>query len=124
MPKIVSVIPPKGTTITPSQGTKVLLDNGEYLNCINKITLVAEPNEPWKAIIEVYPSNQGQIDALLDEVTVLNQAPSGIFIAGVENVPKEGTYLLRRGEMVITPEQNKNLQEQLDKVASGHGKLR
>lgn len=69
MPKIVSVIPPKGhNNITHSQGTTVLLDNGEYLNCINKITLVCEPRKPWKAIIEVYPSNQEQIDAVLSEL--------------------------------------------------------
>ncbi|TVT77630.1 hypothetical protein FPV60_18535 [Acinetobacter colistiniresistens] len=58
----------------------------------------------------------------MEGLTVHNPTLSGVSTAGVENVPKEGTYLLRRGEMVITPEQNKTLQEQLNKVAKGHGK--
>ncbi len=71
MAKVVSIIPPKdGRSGTRVQGTKVLLDNGEYLDCINKITLVAEPMEQWKAIIEVYPSNQAQIDAILADVII------------------------------------------------------
>lgn len=44
MPRIVSIIPPESKgTATLSTGTKVLLDNGEYLQHVNKITLVAEP---------------------------------------------------------------------------------
>ncbi|VCZ57970.1 hypothetical protein BANRA_02739 [Acinetobacter baumannii] len=72
MPRIVSVIPPKDdSNITKAQGTKILLDNGEYLRCVHKITLVAEAESPWKAIIEVYPSNQEQIDAVLADLKVL-----------------------------------------------------
>ncbi|MFX9882597.1 hypothetical protein ABTP59_04660 [Acinetobacter baumannii] len=74
MPRIVSVIPPKDdSNITKAQGTKILLDNGEYLRCVHKITLVAEADSPWKAIIEVYPSNQEQINALLADVEVIKR---------------------------------------------------
>ncbi|EPX3860850.1 hypothetical protein ACWY7A_000018 [Acinetobacter baumannii] len=132
MPRIVSVIPPKDDSdITKAQGTKILLDNGEYLRCVHKITLVAEPESPWKAIIEVYPSNQEQINALLADVEVIKRDQeynrldeiekeiqqlqdekvliernrrsevTGLSIAGVANVPMEGTYLLPEGEKIL-----------------------
>ncbi|EGU00583.1 hypothetical protein U2E58_00400 [Acinetobacter baumannii] len=132
MPRIVSVIPPKDDSdITKAQGTKILLDNGEYLRHVHKITLVAEPESPWKAIIEVYPSNQEQINALLADVEVIKRDQesnrldeikkeiqqlqdekmlierkhlselTGLSIAGVANVPMEGTYLLPEGEKIL-----------------------
>ncbi|MGQ1143207.1 hypothetical protein ACT4VO_12500 [Acinetobacter baumannii] len=132
MPRIVSVIPPKdASNITKAQGTKILLDNGEYLRHVHKITLVAEPESPWKAIIEVYPSNQEQINALLADVEVIKRDQecsrldeikkeiqqlqdekmlierkhlselTGLSIAGVANVPMEGTYLLPEGEKIL-----------------------
>ncbi|MDC5277653.1 hypothetical protein OHX04_06645 [Acinetobacter baumannii] len=132
MPRIVSVIPPKDDSdITRAQGTKILLDNGEYLRHVHKITLVAEPESPWKAIIEVYPSNQEQINALLADVEVIKRDQesnrldeikkeiqqlqdekmlierkhlselTGLSIAGVANVPMEGTYLLPEGEKIL-----------------------
>lgn len=132
MPRIVSVIPPKDDSdITKAQGTKILLDNGEYLRCVHKITLVAEPESPWKAIIEVYPSNQEQINALLADVEVIKRDQeysrldeiekeiqqlqdekvlierkhrpevTGLSIASVANVPMEGTYLLPEGEKIL-----------------------
>lgn len=132
MPRIVSVIPPKDDSdITKAQGTKILLDNGEYLRHVHKITLVAEPESPWKAIIEVYPSNQEQINALLADVEVIKRDQeynrldeikkeiqqlqdekmlierkhlselTGLSIAGVANVPMEDTYLLPEGEKIL-----------------------
>ncbi|HHQ1452598.1 TPA: hypothetical protein ACSIOL_000516 [Acinetobacter baumannii] len=132
MPRIVSVIPPKDDSdITKAQGTKILLDNGEYLRHVHKITLVAEPESPWKAIIEVHPSNQEQINALLADVEVIKRDQesnrldeikkeiqqlqdekmlierkhlselTGLSIAGVANVPMEGTYLLPEGEKIL-----------------------
>lgn len=72
MTKVVSIVPPSmdGKNVTMCQGTKVLLDNGEYLQGVSKITLVAEVDKVWKAIIEVTPTNQGQIDAVLAELKV------------------------------------------------------
>ncbi|MFY5391548.1 hypothetical protein ACOUEI_18940 [Acinetobacter baumannii] len=133
MPRIVSVIPPKDdSNITKAQGTKILLDNGEYLRHVHKITLVAEPESPWKAIIEVYPSNQEQINALLTDIEVIKRDQeysrldeiekeiqqlqdekvlierkhrsevTGLSIAGVANVPMEGTYSLPEGEKILT----------------------
>ncbi|MCZ6920296.1 MULTISPECIES: hypothetical protein [Acinetobacter calcoaceticus/baumannii complex] len=132
MPRIVSVIPPKDDyNITKTQGTKILLDNGEYLRHVHKITLVAEPESPWKAIIEVYPQNQEQINALLTDIEVIKRdqeysrldeiekeiqqlqdekvlierdrrsTVTGLSIAGVANVPMEGTYLLPEGEKIL-----------------------
>lgn len=132
MVRIVSVIPPKDdSNITKAYGTKILLDNGEYLRCIHKITLVAEAESPWKAIIEVYPQNQEQIDAVLADLKVVkigeaksrlleiqeemqklqdeklfleqeyDQSKSGVWTDGVDYVPKEGTWVLKDGETVI-----------------------
>lgn len=132
MPRIVSVIPPKDDSdITKAQGTKILLDNGEYLRCVHKITLVAELESPWKAIIEVYPQNQEQIDALLSDLKVVKcyeasnrlaeikeemqklqdeklflehkylSGVTGVSTDGVKNVPKEDTWLLKEGEKIL-----------------------
>ncbi|KQE16774.1 hypothetical protein APD36_06530 [Acinetobacter pittii] len=140
MPRIVSVVPPNsGNDITMTQGTTVLLDNGEHLRHIHKITLVAEPLQPWKAIIEVYPTNQEQINALLEDVEVIkrDQANSrldviekeiqqlqdekvlierdrrskvtGLSIAGVANIPLEGTFLVDKQERVLNPPINDDL---------------
>ncbi|MDC5022033.1 hypothetical protein OHW22_11575 [Acinetobacter baumannii] len=132
MPRIVSVIPPKDdSNITKTQGTKILLDNGEYLRHVHKITLVAEPESPWKAIIEVYPQNQEQIDALLSDLKLVKcyeasnrlaeikeemqhlqdeklfleykylSGVTGVSTDGVKNVPKEDTWLLKEGEKIL-----------------------
>ncbi|ANC37721.1 hypothetical protein [Acinetobacter baumannii] len=149
MPRIVSVIPPKDdSNITKAQGTKILLDNGEYLRCVHKITLVAEADSPWKAIIEVYPSNQEQINALLADVEVIKRDQeynrldeiekeiqqlqdekvlierkhrpevTGLSIAGVANVPMEGTFLVDKGERVLKPPKNDALTEFLKNNSS------
>ncbi|MFW1826673.1 hypothetical protein [Acinetobacter sp. ULE_I092] len=76
MPRVVSVIPaPNNNSKHQSQlvnGTKVLLDDGSYLQGVAKVTLVAEYDNLWKAIIEVYPANQQQIDAVLSELQVVD----------------------------------------------------
>ncbi|EHU1961522.1 hypothetical protein [Acinetobacter baumannii] len=145
MPRVASIIPPvsKGTA-TLSTGTKVLLDNGEYLQHVNKITLVAEPGQPWKAIIEVHPTNQEQIDALLSDLEMVKRyeasnrlaeikeemqrlqdeklfleykylsGVAGVSVDGVKDVPKEGTWLLHGHETVLTPQQNESLKEILN----------
>lgn len=77
MPKVVSIIPSKNKRkhgVHTTQGTQVLLDNGEKLEGVHKVTLVAEVDKPWKAIIEVWPVNQVQIDALLEKV-ITNETP-------------------------------------------------
>jgi len=145
MPRVASIIPPESKgSLTLCNGTKVLLDNGEYLQHVNKITLVAEPGQPWKAVIEVHPTNQEQIDALLGDlkVTKRNDAfnrlheiqeamqklqdekaflehehgspKSGVWTDGVDYVPKEGTWLLHEHETVLTPKQNDSLKKLLE----------
>ncbi|WP_448761870.1 hypothetical protein [Acinetobacter tandoii] len=74
MAKVVSIIPPHkdgDKYANSAQGTKVLLDDGSYLEGVMSITLKAEVNQPWKAIIEVHPTNQKQIDALVEELKVV-----------------------------------------------------
>jgi hypothetical protein len=74
MAKVVSIIPShkdSDTGVHVAQGTKVLLDDGSYLQGINSITLKAEVGQPWKAVIEVHPTNQKQIDALVEELKVV-----------------------------------------------------
>lgn len=80
MPRVVSVIPVPNTSgrknsIQVVNGTKVLLDDGSYLENIQKITLVAEVDEPWRAIIELTPKNQEQIDAILSDLKVVEPKP-------------------------------------------------
>lgn len=74
MTRVVSIIPShkdSETGVHVVQGTKVLLDDGSYLQGINSITLKAEAGKPWVAVIEVYPINQKQIDALVEELKVI-----------------------------------------------------
>lgn len=41
--------------------------------------------------------------------------------AGMTNVPKEGTYMLDKGERVLSPDQNTDLEKFMDKGGSGGG---
>lgn len=150
MVRVASIIPPdsKGS-LTLCNGTQVLLDNGEYLQHVNKITLVAEPGQPWKAIIEVHPTNQEQIDAVLTDLEVVKrnyalnrlqeiqeeikhlefekaaleykcQSKSGVWTDGVKDVPKEGTWVLKEGETIIPlPAANNGVLEKLHERLNG-----
>jgi len=74
MTKVVSIIPPQKDDDTgphKAQGTRVLLDDGSRLEGVKKVTLVAEAGDVWKAIIELSPVNQKQIDALIEEIQVI-----------------------------------------------------
>lgn len=76
MAKVVSIVPTSKCTNTntnahAAQGTKVLLDDGSRLEHVHKVTLVAEKGAAWKAIIEVYPTNQQQIDAIIEDLQVI-----------------------------------------------------
>ncbi|WP_151859401.1 hypothetical protein [Acinetobacter nosocomialis] len=144
MPRVASIIPPESKgSLTLCNGTKVLLDNGEYLQHVNKITLVAEPGQPLKAVIEVHPTNQEQIDALLEDVEVIKRHKAssrldeiekeiqqlqdekvlierdrrskvtGLSIAGIADVPLEGTFLVDKGERVLKPPKNDTLTDYL-----------
>ncbi|WP_111891610.1 hypothetical protein [Acinetobacter sp. MB5] len=75
MAKVVSIVPTSKCTNTnahAAQGTKVLLDDGSRLEHVHKVTLVAEKGAAWKAIIEVYPTNQQQIDAIIEDLKVVS----------------------------------------------------
>lgn len=78
MPKVVSIIPSEkdddsGAHLT--RGTKILLDDGSYLQGVVKVVLVAESNDLWKAIIEVHPTNQQQIDAVIQDIKTIGSDP-------------------------------------------------
>lgn len=78
MPKVVSIIPSEkdddsGAHLT--RGTKILLDDGSYLQGVVKVVLVAESNNLWKAIIEVHPTNQQQIDAVIQDIKTTGSDP-------------------------------------------------
>ncbi len=76
MAKVVSIVPTSKCTNThahSAQGTKVLLDDGSRLENVHKVTLVAEKGAAWKAIIEVYPTNQQQIDAIIEDLEVISR---------------------------------------------------
>lgn len=77
MPKVLSIIPKLKESeqgAHSAHGTQVLLDDGSRLEGVTKVTLVAEVGNVWKAIIEVNPINQLQIDAQLSELKV-NETP-------------------------------------------------
>ena len=77
MPKVLSIIPKLKESergAHSAHGTQVLLDDGSRLEGVTKVTLVAEVGSVWKAIIEVNPINQLQIDAQLSELKV-NETP-------------------------------------------------
>lgn len=79
MAKVVSIVPTQKTDdgrYHATQGTQILLDDGTRLEGVHKVTLVAEAGNLWKAIIEVHPINQKQIDALLEDIKVINHEPS------------------------------------------------
>ncbi|BAP36669.1 hypothetical protein [Acinetobacter guillouiae] len=78
MPKVVSVIPAPNNSNRGAQlvnGSKVLLDDGTYLQGVVKVTLVAEYDNLWKAVIEVHPTNQQQIDAVIQDIKTIGSDP-------------------------------------------------
>ena len=74
MAKVVSVIPKpnKGNRAQIVNGTQILLSDGSHLEGVQKVTLVAEVDNFWKAIIEVVPTNQQQINAVLEDLKVVD----------------------------------------------------
>lgn len=74
MTKVVSVIPKEKDSDTGAHvvhGTQVLLSDGSRLEGVQKVTLAAEVGGVWKAIIEVNPVNQKQIDTVISELNVI-----------------------------------------------------
>jgi hypothetical protein len=51
--------------------------------------------------------------------SIRNQQISGIAHGGLGNVPKEATYLLDKGERVVSPRQNLDLMAAIDKINNG-----
>lgn len=90
MCKVVSIIPPQNEgEHTRTQGTKVLLDNGEYLRGVRSIRLECDPDNVWKAFIEVAPTNQKQIDALIAGVEVNKPLTNADQVKSIDEQIKE-----------------------------------
>lgn len=87
-----------------TRGTKVILSDGSELGGVTGISLRADPDGLWKAIIEVWPH---EVPSIMVEVTALadehrQYAPgSRLVTEGCANVPSGGTSLLTSGERVI-----------------------
>lgn len=79
MTKVVSIVPAQSNSdgCHRANGTRVLLSDGSELKGVAKVTLVAEVGELWKAIIEVHPTNQQQINALLQDASFEVTDPDG-----------------------------------------------
>lgn len=84
MPNVVSIIPKENNRdgIHIANGTQVLLSDGSKLDGVRKVTLVAEAGDVWKAVIEVFPTNQEQINALLEDIKTTSTDPD-LYLAQV-----------------------------------------
>ncbi|WP_228268424.1 hypothetical protein [Acinetobacter colistiniresistens] len=67
-----------------------------------------------KAMLAMGYANAGLIAA---------QTITGMAHNGIDNIPKEGTWLLDGGERVLNPKQNKDLTNYLDSKQNGDGKV-
>lgn len=74
MPKVVSIIPADKETESGAhkvRGSKILLDDGSYLEGAHKVTLVADVQDGlWRAIIEVRPTKQSEISAQVNAINI------------------------------------------------------
>jgi hypothetical protein len=86
-----------------------ILSSKEKRESINKVA-----RDGWKSISAAwasasFPYNAGPV-AMATAAAAGNLAGvSGIAHGGMENVPKESTYMLDKGERVLSPNQNKDL---------------
>lgn len=128
MCKVVSIIPPQNDgELTRTQGTKVLLDNGEYLRGVRSIRLECDPDSFWKAFIEVAPTNQKQIDALIAGVEVNKPLTCVDQVKSIDEQIKElefkrdvlnGTHILKQGERIIPVEKHSDASDYLAKQST------
>lgn len=52
---------------------------------------------------------------------IAGQAIAGVAHGGMGYIPEESTYLLQRGESVLSPKQNVSVQQAADRINNGHG---
>ena len=91
-----------------TKGTKVILSDGSELSGVTRINLHAEPNDIWKAVIEVYPEAVQVVSAeattCVVEVTALSDEQRRYAMCrhteGCPEIPSDGTVLLEVGERV------------------------
>jgi len=89
-----------------TKGTKVILSDGSELTGVTRITLHAEPNDVWKAVIEVYPETVHVVAAeattCVVEVTALSDEQRRYAMAkateGCADIQSEGAVLLDASE--------------------------
>jgi hypothetical protein len=107
--KVATIIPggkAEGSGVHLAQGTKVVLSDGSELIGVTGITLRAEAGGIWKAVIEVYPDRvlavTADAEAHVVETTALSDDSRsyGLVTHGCPEVPRDGTFLLEKGERV------------------------
>lgn len=106
--KVATIVPgPQSNPNSPhlTRGTKVILSDGSELGGVTGVTLRAEDDGLWKAIIEVYPR---EVPSITAEITALAaedrwHASGGACLVtkGCANVPSDGTFLLESGELAM-----------------------
>lgn len=85
-----------------TKGTKVILSDGSELSGVTRITLHAEVNDVWRAVIEVYPDTvqviAAEANTCVVEVTALSDEQRRYAMAkateGCAGIPSEGAVLL------------------------------
>lgn len=92
-------------TINAFQAYNQILASPWHLDIVSKSTAAS-------IVLGMGMANVGMIAA---------QTISGMAHNGIDNIPKEGTWLLDGGERVLNPQQNKDLTSYLENQNSGNG---
>ena len=104
-----------GTKEFLSATSTLLAQSGQESTALYKAVAVTEATiagilAVQKALASAPPPVNFAIAGMTAAITAANVAKiSGIAHGGLENVPAESTYLLQRGERVLSPEQNRDL---------------
>lgn len=84
-----------------------------------KTGIAEASSQPFPTNLAAMISVAAATSGLLSDIESINIAHGGL-----ENVPKESTYLLDKGERVLSPKQNTDLTQFLDESRSGHGGMK
>ena len=84
-----------------------------------KTGIAEASSQPFPTNLAAMISVAAATSGLLSDIESINIAHGGL-----ENVPKESTYLLDKGERVLSPKQNTDLTQFLDESRSGQGGMK
>ena len=99
--------------------TKALRIGEAIMNTATAVTNALAAPVPWPIPL-VFAAAAAAAGAVQIGVIAASK-PGGQAHGGLEYVPEESTFLLQRGERVIQPRQNAQLQDMLDRGGSGGG---